>query len=133
MRGNDFVEPVAADVLHDHPVVAVVVAADVEDRQEVGVLEVQALAHAAEFDVEVAADQLQRHLFARIADGVVHLAEAAVTDAALDRVPRQRLRPAGIHKLRHRGAFSCRARRVGSEIDEVGVVRFHGNHRWFHG
>ncbi len=50
------------------------------------VLEVEALADAAQLDVEVAADQLEGDFLAAVADGVVDLAEAAAADAALDRV-----------------------------------------------
>ena len=53
---------------------------------QVGVLEVQALGHAAQLDLGVAADQLEGHFLAAVADGEVDLAEAAAADAALERV-----------------------------------------------
>ena len=67
-------------------------------------LEVEALADAAEFDVEVAADQLQRDFLAGVADGEVDFAEAALADAALDRVAGQRTVAAGVDESpRHGG------------------------------
>ena len=44
-------------------------------------LQVQALADAAELDVEVAADQLQRDFLAGVADGEIDFAEPAMADA----------------------------------------------------
>ena len=110
MRGDGLFEALAGDVLHDDPVVAPLVLPDVVDRQQVGVLEVEALLDAAELDVEVAADQLQGDFLAGVAGGVVDLAEPAVADAALDRVAVQRPRPAGIGEPRHAG---CRRGVVG--------------------
>ena len=69
--------------------------ADVVEGQQVGVLQVEALADAAEFDVEVAADQLQGDFLAGVAGGVVDFAEAALADAALDRIALQGRAPLG--------------------------------------
>ena len=66
-------------------------------------LEVQALRDAAELDLQVAANELERDLFAGVADGEIDLAEPAAADAALDRVPFERPRTAGIRKLHRRG------------------------------
>src|ERR1700736_2615456 len=49
-------------------------------------LEVQALAHAAQLDLEVAADQLQRHLFAAVAHAIIDLAKTASPNAPFQRV-----------------------------------------------
>ncbi len=49
-------------------------------------LQVQALGDAAEFDIQIAADQLERDFLAGVAGGEIDLAEAAAADAALDRV-----------------------------------------------
>ena len=57
---------------------------------EVGVLEVEAMGDAAELDVGVAAEELERDFLAAIGDGEVDLAEPALADAALDGVPIQR-------------------------------------------
>ena len=48
-------------------------------------LEVDALGHAAQLDVVLAAHQLEGHFLAAVADGEIDLAEAAAADAALDR------------------------------------------------
>src|SRR6516164_1614417 len=66
---------------------------------QVRVLEIEALLDAAQLDVEVAADPFQRHLLAGVADGEVNLAEAAPANAALDRIPGQRLLPAAVCEL----------------------------------
>ena len=58
--------------------------------------QVEALAGAAEFDVEVAADQLQGDFLAGVAGGEVDFAEPAVADAALDGVAGQRAVAAGV-------------------------------------
>ena len=95
-------ERFAGDVLHDHPAVVVLVGADVVERDQVGVLQVEALGDAAELDLEVAADELEGHFLAGVADGEIHLAEAAAAHAALDRVAFQRARAAGVGEA-HRG------------------------------
>ena len=81
----------------------IVVGADVVEGDQVRVLEVQALRDAAQLDVEVAADELERDFLAGVAGGEVDLAEAAAADAALDRVAVQRPRAAGIGEFHRRG------------------------------
>ncbi len=77
----------AGNIFHDHPVIALHVRAEIDQRHEVRVLEVQALGHAAHLDLEVMApNQLERDFLAAVADGVIHLAEAAPADATLERV-----------------------------------------------
>ena len=90
MIGQLGLQALAGDVFHDDPGIARVVDADVEEAQQIGVLEVEALPHAAELGVEIAADELQRDVLAGVADGVVDFAEAAAADAALDRIAGQR-------------------------------------------
>ena len=82
----------AIDVLHHDPAVTLRVGANVVQRDEVGVLQVQALLHAAAFDVEVAANPFERDLFARIAERVIDLAESTALNGAFDRVAVERFR-----------------------------------------
>src|SRR5581483_11534485 len=90
VAADDLGERLAEDVLHHQPGVAVLVGLEVVDVDEVGVLEVEAVGDAAELDVRVTAEELQRHLLAAVGDGEVDLAEAALADPALDGVPVQR-------------------------------------------
>ena len=53
-------------------------------------LEVEALPHAAEFGIEIAADELQGDFLAGVAGGVINFAEAAAAHAALDDIAAQR-------------------------------------------
>ena len=53
-------------------------------------LEIQAMLDAAQLDVEIAPDQLQRHFLAAVADGEINLAESSPPHAPLDRIARQR-------------------------------------------
>ena len=132
MVGQHVFQALAGDVLHDHPGVALVVLADVVEVQQVGVFQVEALADAAELDVQVAADQLQGDFLAGVAGGVVDFAEAALADAALDGVAGQRARAAGIDEPAAGAARAAgrparrplRARRL--------TVRFHGSHLLLH-
>ena len=96
-------ERLAGDVFHDHPLVALLVGADVVEGDQIGVLQVEALRDAAELDVEVAADELERDFLAGVAGGEVDFAEAAPADAALDRVAVQRPRAAGVGEFHRRG------------------------------
>ena len=93
-------ERFARHVFHDHPAVVVLVGFDVVEGDQVGVLEIQAVRDAAEFDVEIAANQFERDFFAGVAHGVIDFAEAAAADASFDRVSGQRLRAARIGKAR---------------------------------
>ncbi len=70
--------------------VAAVIGAQIVEVDEVGVLEVEAVGDAAELDVRVAAEQLERDFLAGVADGEVDLAEPALADAAFDGEARQR-------------------------------------------
>ena len=85
-------------VFHHHPGVALVVLADVVDVQQIGVFQVEALAYAAQFDVEVAADQFQRDFLAGVAGGVIDFAEAALAHAPADGEAGQRARAGGIEE-----------------------------------
>ena len=62
-------------------------------------LEIQALRDAAEFDIQIAANQLEGHFLAGVAGGVIDFAEAAVADAALDGVALQGARAAGVNEI----------------------------------
>ena len=68
----------------------IVVGSDVVERDQVGVLQIEALGNAAELDVEIAADELKCDFFAGVAGGEVDFAESAAPDAALDRVAIER-------------------------------------------
>src|SRR5438876_34029 len=84
-------ERLAGNVLHNHPVVPLSVRAHVVQADQVRMLEIQALGHAAQLHLHVAAThQLQSDLLTAIAHGIIHLAEAAPADAALQRVSVQR-------------------------------------------
>jgi len=90
MPAENDAQRLTRNVFHDHPVIALGVGAHVVQADKVRVLEVEALGHAAQLDLEVAAAyQFEGHFFAAIADGIVHLAEAAAADAALQGVPVQ--------------------------------------------
>ncbi len=86
------------DVFHDDPIVALLVLANVKQREQVGVLEVQALVTPRSSIVEIAPHEFERDLFARIAYGVVNFAEPAVADAALQRVAIKRPLAARVQK-----------------------------------
>jgi hypothetical protein len=79
-----------------------VVGADVIQRNEIRVLQIEALRDAAELDIKVAANQLERDFLAGVAGGEVDFTEAAATYAALDRVAFQRPRPAGMREFQRR-------------------------------
>ena len=98
MIGQFGLQALARQVLHHHPGIAGIVLADVVQAQQVGVLEVEALPHAAEFGIEIAADELQGDFLAGVAGGVVDLAEAAAAHAALDDIAAQRPATAGIQE-----------------------------------
>ena len=85
-------EALAGDEFHDHPVVAVGVRFDVEDRHQVGMFQIEALRNAAQLDVEVLLEQLERDFLAGVGEGVIHLAEAAPVDGPLDGVAVERFR-----------------------------------------
>ena len=88
------------------------VGADVVQRDQVRVLQVEALRDAAELDVEVAANELERDFLAGVAGGEIDFAEAAAADAALDRVAIQRPRAAGIGEFHRRGPRPLRRLQV---------------------
>jgi hypothetical protein len=85
-------EALAGDIFHDDPVVAVGVVLDVENRHEVGMLQVEALRDAAKLDVKMLLEQLERHFFAAVGECVIDFAEASAMDGPLDRVAVERLR-----------------------------------------
>src|SRR5262249_12109887 len=90
MPAEHDIERFAGDVFHDHPVIALAIGAQVVEVHQVGVLEVQALSHAAQLDMVVAADQFEANFFPSIADGKVDLAKTATPDATLERVALER-------------------------------------------
>ena len=89
MLVEHFFQRMVGHQFHDDPGIALVVLPHVVQREQIRMLQVQALRDAAEFDIQVAANQLQRDFFAGVAGGVIHFAEAAVADAALDGVALQ--------------------------------------------
>jgi hypothetical protein len=64
-------------------------------------LEVNALLHAAEFNVFVAAYQFERYFLAGLGHGIVDLAETALADPALDDVAIKRSITGAIDELGH--------------------------------
>ena len=55
MPAQDGIERLAGDVLHDHPVVALGIGAQIVQIDQVLMLQIQALGHAAQLDFQVAA------------------------------------------------------------------------------
>ena len=76
-RVDDVLERLARDIFHDHPLVVELVAADVVEADQIRVLEIEALRDAAQLDVEIAADQLERDFLAGVAGGEIDFAETA--------------------------------------------------------
>ena len=70
-------ERFAGDVFHDDPLVVGTIGADVVQRDEVRVLQVEALRYAAELDIQVAANELEGDFLAGVAGGEIDLAETA--------------------------------------------------------
>jgi hypothetical protein len=70
--------------------IALAILFDVEDRDQIRMLQVQALRHATEFDFQIFLQQLDRDFFARISQRVIHLPEATARDGSLDRVSVER-------------------------------------------
>src|ERR1043166_9686720 len=102
MPGQDGRERLAGDVLHDEPVVAILVGTYVVKVDEVWVLEVEALRHAAHLDVEVLGmNPLERDFLAAVGDGEIDLAEAAKPDAALERVAGQGMLSGMVGEFHH--------------------------------
>ena len=90
MAGDCLVEAFASHMLHHDPGVAVVRLLDVVKGDEMGMLEVKALADAAQLDMEVSLNQLERDFLAAVGEGMIDLAEAAPADAVLQRIAGQR-------------------------------------------
>src|SRR5207248_11095273 len=81
-------------------VVVLGIGAEVVEGEQVGVLEVEALGHAPQFDVQVVApNELQGHFLAAVAERVVDFAEPALADAALNRVPIEDPRARAVEEL----------------------------------
>ena len=99
---DDLGERLAEDVLHHDPLVAARVGAEVVEVDEVGVLEVEAVADAAQFGVGVAAEELEGDFLAAVGDGEVDLAEPALADAPLEGVAVERSLAGAVGEL-HRG------------------------------
>src|SRR5206468_1527633 len=91
------------------PGVAQVVVLDVVQVDQIGMLEIEALAHAAQLNFQVPLDVLESQLFAGIAGGEINLAKPAAADTPLDDKAVERPRAAGILKLH--GAAPLRSRR----------------------
>ena len=120
-RVDDVLERLARDVFHDHPLVVEPVAADVVHADQIRVLEIQTLRHAAQLDFEIAADQLERDFLAGVARGEIDFAETAATDATLDRVAVERPRAARIGEFHSTGPGSFRASFGCSELGRRNV------------
>ena len=84
------VEGLAGNVFHHNPVIALGIRFHVVKGDQVRMLEVQTLGHAAQLNLLIAAHQFERYFLAAVADSVVDFPEAAAADAALDRVTIQR-------------------------------------------
>ena len=82
-------------------------------RDQIRVLQVEALRDAAELDFQIAADQLERDFFAGVAGGEIDFAEPAAPHAALDRVAFQRPRAAGVREFHRRGPRPLRFVKLG--------------------
>ena len=80
----------AGAILHNYDVLARGVLLDVEDRDKVGALEVDAMADAAKLNLGVVPKVLQRHLTTPVAYGVVHFTESTATYGALNRIVLER-------------------------------------------
>src|SRR5215471_2396381 len=106
MPGQHLIEAPPGHVLHDDPGVVARRLEDVEDDDEMGVLEVEALADAAQLDVEVLLHQLESHFLAGVGNRQIDLAEATSAEAAPNRVPLDRLGTGSI------GEFHGRSPRV---------------------
>src|SRR5207245_1415259 len=90
MAGDCLVEAFASHMFHHDPGVAVVRLLDVVKGDEMRMLEVEALADAAQLDMEVSLNQLERDFLAAVRKGMIDLAEAAPADAVLQRISCQR-------------------------------------------
>src|SRR5579875_3703954 len=90
MSAQDDVEWLTRDVFHDYPAVALRIGTQIVEIDEVRVFQVQALCHAAQLDLCIAPHQLEGDFFAAVADSEINFAEAAATNAALQRETIQR-------------------------------------------
>jgi hypothetical protein len=66
------------------------IGSDIVERDQVAVLQIEALGNAAELDIQIAADELKGDFFAGVAGGEVNFAESAPPYPALDRVAIER-------------------------------------------
>ena len=89
---EDLREALTRHVFHHDPVIAVGVLLDVKDRDEVGMLQVEALGNSPELHVEVILQKLEGHLLPGISEGIIHLPEASPVNGPLDCVAVKRLR-----------------------------------------
>ena len=113
--GDHVLQAGASHVFHHDPALAVVVDLDVPQVNQIGVLEVQTLADAAELDFQIASDSLEGDLFTRVADRKIDLPEAAYAQAAFDRVPLQGGRTTGERKP-HPTNSLCDCSRYGHRV-----------------
>src|SRR6185503_3121255 len=89
----------AGDILHHDPRVARFVVANVVEIDEVRMLEVEALPDAAQLNLQIALDMLERQFLTRIARREINLAKPTAANAALNDKAFQRSRSAGVLKL----------------------------------
>ena len=88
-------------ILHDDPVIALVIGLDVVKGNEVLVFQVDALLHAAQFDLGIATNEFKRNFLARFGNSVVDFAETALTNATLDDIAAERSVAGRIDELCH--------------------------------
>src|SRR5262249_46283783 len=96
-------ERFAANVFHDEPMIAAFVDFEIVKMNEMSVLQIEALANAAQVDVLMTDEAFEGDFLAAVGEPEIDLAEAARTDAALDRVAGERFVAAAVGE-RHGGA-----------------------------
>jgi len=111
---DDVLEAGPGDVFHHDPGFPLFVVTDVKEVDEIGVLEIQALADAPELDFEVPLNVLEGDFLAGIAGGEIDFAEATFADAPFDGVPLERARTTGELKLHGTTHASRRSLRHGN-------------------
>ena len=108
MAVDDLGKRLAEDVLHDHPLLAARVGAEVVEVDEIGVFEIEAVADAAELGVGVPAEKLERNFLTAVRDGEVNFAEPALAHAPLEGEAIERPLPGPVSELQSR---HCKPRR----------------------
>ena len=79
-----------AHILHHNPVIPLRILTDVEDRHQIGVLQIQTLRNSTQLHFQIVVQQFERDFLARIGDRIVDLAEPAAMNRTLDRDAFQR-------------------------------------------